>query len=268
MEGEPQMTEKVLVQRDGPVTTIVINRPEFHNCIDGETARGLLEAWLNFREDETQHVAILTGTAPSFSSGADLKALQTLGPRDQFDPDFVYQGNGYLGFTRLTNIFKPTIAAIQGYCLAGGLEMAAWCDIRVASPDASFGCPERRWNVPLVDGGTQRLSRILGWGRAMDLILSGRIINAQQALDWGLITQLTAPGQVLEEAQTLAAKIAAYPQGSLRSDKQAAARGWDLPLEEGLRVECQLGMPHTRSRETGEGLQRFQNRPKQTGDTL
>lgn len=262
------MTEKVLVRREGPVTTILINRPDVHNCIDGETAQGLLSAWLEFRDDETQHVAVLSSVGPSFSSGADLKALGTLGPKDQFDQDFVYQGTGYLGFTRLTNIFKPTIAAIRGYCLAGGLEMAAWCDIRVASPDASFGCSERRWNVPLVDGGTQRLPRILGWGRAMDLLLSGRIINAQQALDWGLITQLSAPGEALKEAQALAAQIAAYPQGSLRSDKQAAVRGWGLPLEEGLRIECQLGMPHTRSAETREGLQRFQNRIKQSGDTL
>jgi enoyl-CoA hydratase len=149
----------------------------------------------------------------------------------------------------MTDIFKPTIAAINGYCFAGGLEMAAWCDIRIAAANAEFGCLERRWNVPLVDGGTQRLPRIIGWGRAMDLILTGRRINAKTALEC-----------LLTRAKELAAQMAAYPQDSLRTDKQAMVRGWGLTLEEGLRAECHLGMPHVKSEVTREGLARFQKR--------
>lgn len=258
------MAEKVLYSQEGPVVVITINRPEVHNCIDGETAAALSAAWTRFRDDPTALVGILTGAGQSFSSGADLRATETLGPRgDPFDPDFVYAGAGYLGFTRLLDCFKPTIAAVAGYCLAGGLEMAAWCDIRIASADAQFGCAERRWNVPLVDGGTQRLPRILGWGRGLDLILTGRILDAQRAEEWGLVTEVVDEReQLLPRAKALAARIAAYPQSSLRTDKQAAVRGWGLPLEEALRVECQLGMPHIRGAETAEGLRRFRARDR------
>jgi enoyl-CoA hydratase len=257
------MTSKVLYEQEGPVVVITINRPEVHNCIDGETAEGLYQAWTRFRDDPSALVGILTGAGRSFCSGADLKALHTLGPQqNQYDPDFVYRGKGYLGFTRITDIFKPTIAAIHGYCYAGGLEMACWCDIRIASKDATFSCAERRWNVPLVDGGTQRLPRILGWGRGMDMILTGRVIDAQQALDWGLVTEVVERDELLARAKALAEQIAAYPQESLVSDKQAAVRGWDLPLDEALRIECQLGMPHINSRETQEGLLRFRERPR------
>jgi enoyl-CoA hydratase len=255
------MAEKVLYDQEGSVVTITINRPEVHNCVDGETAAALGHAWTRFRDDPSALVGILTGAGRSFSSGADLIAAATLGPQgDAFDADFTYSGPGYLGFTRMTDCFKPTIAAIAGYCLAGGLEMAAWCDIRIAAEDASFGCAERRWNVPLVDGGTQRLPRILGWGRGLDLILTGRTLDAAQALAWGLVTEVVPRERLLPRAQELAAQIAAYPQSSLRTDKQAAVRGWGLPLEEALRVECQLGMPHTRSAETAEGLRRFRER--------
>jgi enoyl-CoA hydratase len=259
-KGGKIMSDKVLVEKEGAIVTIFINRPSKHNCIDGETADALFRAWTDFRDDPGAKVAILTGKGQSFSSGADLNALDSLGPRDQFDPDFAYNGRGYLGFTRMTDIFKPTIAAINGYCFAGGLEMAAWCDIRIAAANAEFGCLERRWNVPLVDGGTQRLPRIIGWGRAMDLILTGRRINAQTALEWGLVTEVTEPEHLLTRAKELAAQIAAYPQDSLRTDKQAMVRGWGLTLEEGLRAECHLGMPHVKSEVTREGLARFQKR--------
>jgi enoyl-CoA hydratase len=254
------MVKKVLVEDYDGVRVITINRPEKHNCIDGETAQMLQEAWAQFRDDDIAKVAILTGCGHSFSSGADLKAIDTLRPDDQYDADFVYNGKGYLGFTRMTDIFKPTIAAVNGYCFAGGLEMAAWCDIRIAASDAEFGCLERRWNVPLVDGGTQRIPRIIGWGRGMDLILTGRKIDANTAYEWGLVTEVVKPDKLLNRALELARKIAAYPQGSLRSDKQAAVRGWGLPLEEALRIECQLGMPHTKSEETSHGLNQFKNR--------
>jgi enoyl-CoA hydratase len=257
------MTDKVLYTQDGPIVTITLNRPQVHNCVDGETAAALGVAWRRFRDDETAVVAIFTGEGHSFSSGADLTATQTLGPQqDPFDPDFVHHGDGYLGFTRITDCFKPTIAAVAGYCLAGGLEMAAWCDIRIASEDALFGCAERRWNVPLVDGGTQRLPRILGWGRGMDLILTGRTIAAAQALAWGLVTEVVPREELLPRVREIAGQIAAFPQSSLRTDKQAAVRGWDLSLDEALRVECQLGMPHIHAAETAEGLQRFRERPR------
>ena len=254
------MTKKVLVENKNGVTIITINRPEKHNCIDGETAQLLHEAWSNFRDDPYAKVAILTGNGSSFSSGADLKAIETLGPKDQYDADFVYNGTGYLGFTRMTDIFKPTIAAVNGYCFAGGLEMAAWCDIRIAAENAEFGCLERRWNVPLVDGGTQRIPRIIGWGRGMDLILTGRKIDARTALDWGLVTEVTEPSNLLTRALEIAQLMASYPQSSLRTDKQAAVRGWGLPLEEALRIECQLGMPNINNDETKEGLSNFINR--------
>jgi enoyl-CoA hydratase len=254
------MTKKVLVDQQNGVTVITINRAEKHNCIDGETAKLLHDAWVDFRDDNRAKVAILTGSGPSFSSGADLKAIDTLGPQNQYDADFVYDGKGYLGFTRMTDIFKPTIAAVNGFCFAGGLEMAAWCDIRIAAANAEFGCLERRWNVPLIDGGTQRIPRIIGWGRGMDLILTGRKIDAATALDWGLVTEIVEPSNLLNRALELAQQMVAYPQGSLRSDKQAAVRGWGLPLEEALRIECQLGMPHTKSEETKQGLNNFINR--------
>jgi enoyl-CoA hydratase len=255
------MTDKLLYVQEGPVVTITINRPEVHNCVDGETATALGAAWRRFRDDPSALVGVFTGAGPSFSSGADLSATDTLGPQgDPFDADFAYGGLGYLGFTRITDCFKPTIAAIAGYCLAGGLEMAAWCDIRIAAEGTVFSCAERRWNVPLVDGGTQRLPRILGWGRGLDLMLSGRTLDAAQALAWGLVTEVVPREQLQERANELAAQIAAYPQSSLRTDKQAAVRGWGLPLDEALRVECQLGMPHTRSAETAEGVRRFQAR--------
>ncbi|MCI0183926.1 MAG: enoyl-CoA hydratase-related protein [Acidibacillus sp.] len=252
---------KVLYQEDGAIALITINRPQVHNCIDGETADELYQAFSRFRDNPAMNVAILTGSGSSFSSGADLKAIDTLGPIDIYDhPDFIYDGSGYLGFTRLTNIFKPTIAAVHGYCYAGGLEMAAWCDIRIASYDATFGCLERRYNVPLVDGGTQRLPRIVGWGRGMDLILTGREINSQTALEWGLVTELVERDQLLSRARDLASQIAAYPQGALRTDKQAAVRGWGLSIEEGLRIETQLGMTQVRSTEIRDGVKRFKNR--------
>ncbi len=244
-------TEKVLYYQDGPIVTVTINRPKVFNCVDGETAAALRQAWLRFRDDPSAHVAILTGAGAAFSTGADLKAFQTLGPSsDPYDPDFVYRGEGYLGFTRTLDIFKPIIAAIRGHCFAGGLEMACWCDIRLAGRGTQFGCLERRFNAPLVDGGTQRLPRIIGLGRALDLILTGRTIGASQALEWGLVTEVVDDEGVLDRARELAAQIATYPQGSLRTDKQAVMRGWDLPLEEALRVECQLGMRWMQSAET------------------
>ena len=177
---------------------------------------------------------VLTGAGPeAFCAGADLKNIDSLGPRLDL-PD------GPLGFTRLTPS-KPAIAAISGWCLAGGLELALWCDLRIASPDAKLGCPERRWGVPLIDGGTQRLPRIVGMGRALDLILTGRIIGAQEAYDMGLVTEVVDEGRHVERALEYAEGLASFPQETMLADRRAAIEGFGMPLEDGLALEAQSG---------------------------
>lgn len=256
------MSDEVLYEKDGNVVTIWLNRPGVHNAVNGETAQLLKNAWQTFRDDDDAWVAILAGRGPSFSAGADLKAVDSLRrPDNPFDPDFIYRGTGYLGFTRMTDIFKPTIAAIHGHCIAGGMEMALWCDIRIAAANAVFGCLERRWNVPLIDGGTQRLPRVVGWGRAMDLIITGREIDAPTAHQWGLVSEVVESDSAYPAAREWARRIATNPQSALRTDKQAAVRGWGLNIEEGLRIEAQLGMTQLFSTEMAEGIKKFQERP-------
>lgn len=225
------MTSKIRVERNGPVTTVVINRPEVRNAVDNETAEGLAEAFRAFDADPEQRVAVLWGSGGAFCAGADLKAIETL------DPD---APGGPLGFTRLASP-KPTIAAISGWCLAGGLELACWCDLRVATATARFGCSERRWGVPLIDGGTQRLPRILGTGRALDLILTGRTVEAPEAFSIGLVTEVVAPGEHVDRALALAEQIAGHPQPALLSDRRAVLEGEGLPLADGLALEARLG---------------------------
>lgn len=261
------MANEVLYQQEGHLVTIWLNRPQVHNAINGETAAQLRAAWERFRDDDSAWVAILASHGPSFSAGADLKSVDSLRrPENPFDPDFIYRGTGYLGFTRMTDIFKPTIAAIQGHCVAGGLEMALWCDIRIAAPNARFGCLERRWNVPLIDGGTQRLPRVIGWGRAMDLIITGREIDAQTALNWGLVSEVAETATVYDRARVWAQDIMKNPQSALRTDKQAAVRGWGLNIEEALRVEAQLGMTQLFGHDMQEGLEKFQQRSRTKTD--
>jgi enoyl-CoA hydratase len=216
-------------ERRGPAALVTIDRPERHNAIDGPTASALLEAFTRFTHDDAD-VLVLTGAGGrAFCAGADLKAIETL------DVD---APGGPLGFTRLASP-KPTIAAISGHCLAGGLELALWCDLRVAAPTATFGCAERRWGVPLVDGGTQRLPRVVGTGRALDLILTGRTIDAQEALTIGLLTAID--DDPLARALALAAEIAAFPQDTVRSDRRAVLEGEGLELADGLALEARLG---------------------------
>jgi enoyl-CoA hydratase/carnithine racemase len=235
-------------ERRGPAALVTIDRPERHNAVDGATARALLEAFERFCADDPD-VLVLTGAGGrAFCAGADLKAIETL------DVD---APGGPLGFTRLASP-KPTIAAISGHCLAGGLELALWCDLRVASPDSSFGCAERRWGVPLVDGGTQRLPRIVGVGRALDLILTGRTIDAAEALSIGLLTRVA--DDAVGAALALADEIAAFPQDTVRSDRQAALEGFGLPLAEGLASEARLG--RERLLTAREGAARFSERPR------
>jgi enoyl-CoA hydratase/carnithine racemase len=237
-------------ERLGAAALITINRPERRNAVDGPTAAALLKAYERFAADDGAHVLVLTGAGEdAFCAGADLKALETL------DPD---APAGPMGFTRLTPA-KPAIAAIGGWCVAGGLELALWCDLRVADATAQFGCLERRWGVPLIDGGTQRLPRVIGLGRALDLILTGRTVEADEALTMGLVNEVIPAGGHVARALELAETIAAFPQETMLSDREAAHAAQGLPLDEGLALEARLG--RERIDAALEGARRFRVRP-------
>ncbi len=230
------MTEPAPVryERDGAAAVITIDRQHRRNAVDGPTAAALHEAYLRFEADEEARVLVVTGAGDvSFCAGADLKATHTMAGRLMSD-------EGPMGFTRLTPS-KPTIAAISGYCLAGGLEIALWCDLRIATESSMLGYPERRWGVPLIDGGTQRLPRIVGLGRALDLILTGRMIDASEALSMGLLTEVVAPGAHLERALTLAEGLARFPQRTMLADRRAAIEGFGMPLSDALALEAKAG---------------------------
>jgi enoyl-CoA hydratase len=224
----------VRYERSGPAALITIDRRERRNAIDGPTAEALHLAFRAFVADDEARVLVLTGAGEeAFCAGADLKAIETLGPRLELP-------EGPLGFTRLASP-KPTIAAVSGWCLAGGFELALWCDLRVAAPSARFGFTERRFGVPLIDGGTQRLPRIVGSGRALDLVISGRVVEAEEAERIGLVTELVAAGAHVERALAMAEGIAAFPQDTLLSDRRALLEGEGLTLNEGLALEARLG---------------------------
>ena len=243
---------KVETERKGRSFIVTINRPEVRNAVDGETAGLLFEAVESFRRDEGVDVLILTGAGElAFSAGADLKNIESLVARPGADE------SGPMGFTRITDIPKPTIAAISGYCLAGGVELACWCDFRIAADNASFGILDRRWGVPLVDGGTQRLPKIVGLGNALYLIETGVLIDADHALRIGLVQEVVPEGQVLARALELAETISAYPQTSLRNDRQNAYEALSLPLTEGLRLEQQLLHDSISDPEMAEWLRRY-----------
>jgi enoyl-CoA hydratase len=236
-------------ERRGPAALVTIDRPERRNAVDGATAAALLAAFERFCDDEEARVLVLTGAGDAaFCAGADLKALDTLD---------VEAPGGPMGFTRLASP-KPTIAAVTGWCLAGGLELALWCDLRIADETAAFGCAERRWGVPLIDGGTQRLPRVIGMGRALDLILSGRTVRADEAVALGLVTEVVAAGRHVERALELAAQLAAFPQETMLSDRRAALEGAHLPLAEGLALEAALG--RERLGAAADGAKRFAER--------
>ena len=225
------MGDVVSYERIGAAALLTIERPRSRNAVDLATARALREGFDAFEADEEARVLVLTGAGgEAFCAGFDLKS-------DGLDVD---DRAGPLGFTRLTPA-KPTIAAIDGWAVAGGLELALWCDLRLATPASTFGCLERRWGVPLIDGGTQRLPRVVGLGRALDLILTGRPVGAEEALAIGLVTELVEPGAHLERALELAERLAAFPQGALLADRRAAIEGSGLPLAEGLALEHRLG---------------------------
>jgi enoyl-CoA hydratase len=235
-------------ERLGAAAVVTIDRPERRNAVDGATANELLAAYERFAADEGARVMVLTGAGgQAFCAGADLKALETL------DAD---APAGPMGFTRVTPA-KPAIAAVHGWCVAGGLELALWCDLRIAAESARFGCLERRWGVPLIDGGTQRLPRVVGLGRALDLILTGREVDATEALGMGLVSEIA--GDPLARALELAEAIAAFPQDTMLSDREAAHAALGLPLAAGLALEARLG--RERLGTALEGAQRFRVRP-------
>ena len=224
------MAAPVSYTRTGHAAIVRLERPERRNAVDGATAEALLAAFNRFVGEDDARVLVLTGDARAFCAGADLKAIQTLRDRDE----------GPLGITRLFSP-KPTIAAVAGYCVAGGLELALWCDLRIATTDAVFGCFERRFGVPLVDGGTQRLPRIVGMGRALELILLGRPVAADEALRIGLVNRVVPPGEEVRAACEWAEVLASVPQDTMLADREAALRGFGLPLADGLALERRLG---------------------------
>jgi len=236
---------------DGPVAVVTIDRPEVRNAVDGPTASALAEAFRRFDADEALAVAVLTGAGGCFCAGADLKAVG-----DRRGNRVAEDGDGPMGPTRML-LSKPVIAAIEGFAVAGGLELAVWCDLRVAASDAVFGVFCRRWGVPLVDGGTLRLSRLLGHSHALDLILTGRGVSGEEAQQMGLANRLVAPGTALEAALGLARELAAFPQRCLRSDRLSSYLQWGQSQDEALRLETRLGQEVIASGETLEGAQRF-----------
>ena len=229
----------VETKTEGEVLTIVMNRPEKRNAMDGPMAAELLEALERFEADATLRVAVLCGAGGHFCAGADLAAIGDPVRRNALDPQG--EGAGPMGPTRLA-LSKPLIAAVTGYAVAGGLELALLADLRVVERDATFGVFCRRWGVPLIDGGTIRLPRLIGMGRALDLILTGRPVGAEEALAMGLANRVVEPGEALAASQELARELAAFPQGCMLADRRSAYAQWDLPLAEALRREGAAGV--------------------------
>jgi len=221
-------------ERRGASAVVTIDRQERRNAVDGPTADELNAAYRKFEADDDARVMILTGAGGvAFCAGADLKAIETFGPRMDLE-------DGPLGFTRLTPS-KPTIAAISGWCLAGGLELALWCDLRIAAEGSTLGFPERRWGVPLVDGGTQRLPRVVGLGRALDMILSGRMVPVDEAHAMGLVNEVTPAGGHLDRALEYAEALASFPQDTMLADRHAAIHGIGMSFADGLKLEAESG---------------------------
>ncbi len=237
----------VHTSKDGPVTVVTLDRPETRNAVDRETAAALLAAFEAFDADDSQSVAVLYGGGGTFCSGADLKAMD-----QRLEPT----GAGPMGPTRL-ELTKPVIAAIEGYAVAGGLELAIWCDLRVAASDASLGVFCRRWGVPLIDGGTVRLPRLVGTGRALDLILTGREVGAAEAERMGLVNWVVEPGTALDEALSVAFLLAGLPQDCLRSDRLSVLRGEGSSTEQAMATEFRFGRETLAHGEAAAGVARF-----------
>ena len=256
------MNDSVLFVTDGPVCTITLNRPAKRNAVDGPTAAALLAAFERFEADDALRVAVLTGAGGHFCAGADLAMVSDPAARNVLDPEG--QGPGPMGPSRMA-LSKPLIAAVNGYAVAGGLELALLADLRVADEDATFGVFCRRWGVPLIDGGTVRLPRIVGMGRALDMILTGRAVGTSEAQSMGLVNRVTAPGGALNAAQELALQIAAFPQLCMLADRASAYAQCDLPLAEALRDEGARGVPIVAA-EGERGAARFAGGEGRHGD--
>jgi enoyl-CoA hydratase len=252
---------KVRIDRQGEVWTVAIARPEVRNAVDGPTARALAEAFRAFDADAAARVAVLHGEGGHFCAGADLRTVAGGRLGDPADPlalalDDDMANDGPMGPTRLV-LGKPVVAAVEGYAVAGGIELALWCDLRVAAVTATFGVFCRRFGVPLIDGGTVRLPRLIGESRAMDLILTGRGVGGEEALAMGLVNRVADPGQALDVALELATELAAFPQTCLRGDRLSALEQWGLTEEEAMANELRHGLATIRSGETLAGAQRF-----------
>lgn len=237
----------------GRTLVVTIDRPASRNAVDGPTAAELLDAFTRFDADDRFDAAVLTGSAGTFCSGADLKGIgEGRGNRISADMD----EPGPMGPTRLV-LSKPVIAAVEGHAVAGGLELAVWCDLRVAATDATFGVFCRRWGVPLVDGGTVRLPRLIGQSRALDMILTGRAVSGPEAFEWGLANRLVEPGTTLDAAVRLAEQLSAFPQLCLRADRASAIEQWGLEHHDAMSNEIRHGMVPVRAGETVAGAARF-----------
>lgn len=246
------MTDKVTTEDQGAVRILRINRPDQRNCVDGETAVGLGRAIEAFAAEDSARVLVVTGAGDlAFCAGADLKSGTQL-----LEHEFVDKA-GPMGFARL-DPGKPTIAAVNGFCFAGGFELAAWCDFRIAASNAEFGCLSRRWGVPYTDGGTQRFARIMGLGHALYLLFTGARIDAKRALEMGFVQEVVPEGQALDRALELAARIAAYPNyPGIRADRTAALATFGLDIDDGLLLEARIVRPELFSEEMLHGLARF-----------
>ena len=247
----PKLPLTVRYEADGPVAVVTIDRPDVRNAVDAETAAALAEVFRRFNSDASLMVAVLTGAGGHFCAGYDLKSFAAGGLNRLAE-----KGEGPMGPTRLV-LDKPVIAAIEGYAVAGGLELALWCDLRVASRDATLGVFNRRFGVPLIDLGTIRLPRMIGEGRAMDLILTGRPVKAMEALQIGLVERLVDAGGALESAMELARQIAEFPQAALRADRRSALSQWSLSLDDAMKAEYRGGMKVVESGEAQAGARRF-----------
>jgi enoyl-CoA hydratase len=247
----PPSSQGISVTAEGRVMTVTIRRPEVRNAVDAATASALKDAFEGFDKDDSLAVAVLTGADGHFCAGYDLRSLAE-GTADRL-PD---AGDGPMGPTRLL-LSKPVIAAIEGYAVAGGLELALWCDLRVAAHSATLGVFNRRFGVPLIDMGTIRLPRMVGQGKALDLILTGRPVAAVEALQIGLVERLAEPGHALEDAQAIARQLAELPQGALRADRHSALTQWSLSLDEAAIAEYRAGLDVLTSGEATEGARRF-----------
>ena len=238
-------------QTDGPVAIVTIDRYQVRNAVDRPTAEALADAFRRFDGDEGLCAAVLTGAGNAFCAGADLK-----GVADGRGNRAAEDGDGPMGPTRML-LGKPVIAAVEGHAVAGGLELALWCDLRVAARDSVFGVYCRRWGVPLVDGGTIRLSRLIGHSHALDMILTGRGVSGEEAGRMGLANRVVEPGKALEVAVVLGKELAKFPQRCMRSDRLSSYQQWGLDLEQALANELRLGLEVVRSGETRAGAQRF-----------